>query len=101
MFCPSFGYVAMVGCATTCGVVNAASQGGNTLMHILLQIQEERQHLGLFAVGVVVMIVNASFPFMVVAVVEVAAIVVESYLSPSLRASVWWFVLGANLGSPH
>ena len=26
---------------------------------------------------------------------------VESYLSLPLRASVWWFVLGTNLGSPH
>ena len=26
---------------------------------------------------------------------------VESYLSPLLRASVWWFVLGIYCGSPH
>ena len=69
------------GCATTCGVVNAASQGGNTLMRILLQTQDEHHHLGLFAVGVVVMIVDASFSFMVVAVVEVAV----------MEVSWWWW----------
>ena len=26
---------------------------------------------------------------------------VESYLSPSPQSPVWWFVLGANLGSPQ